>query len=189
MLQRVVMIALACTLTSVGLSDEQPRDGAGARMFDRMRSLVGTWEGTFEWTGSRTGSGKLLVIYHLTGNGSALVEDLIMGEAPSKDDAPSMTTVYHLDGSDLRMTHFCGAMNQPRLKAGHIDEASATASFSLVDVTNATSHPAYVDGFSLHIVDADDLNIQFKFGGTTGKRAVENIVVKRTGAPEAPKTG
>ncbi len=27
-----------------------------------------------------------------------------------------MVSVYHLDGDDLRMTHYCAARNQPRLK-------------------------------------------------------------------------
>ena len=27
-----------------------------------------------------------------------------------------MVSVYHLDGDDLRMTHYCAAGNQPRLK-------------------------------------------------------------------------
>jgi len=95
------------------------------------------------------------------------------------DDTPTMTTIYHLDGEDLRMTHYCAAKNQPRLKAGHIDEAAGSVSFSFVDVTNAGANPAYVDGFSMRIVDADDLSLKFEFGGRSGKRATENIVVKR----------
>jgi hypothetical protein len=54
---------------------------------------------------------------YLTGNGSALVESLIMG------GVPTMTTVYHLDEADLRMTHYCGAKNQPRLKAAKAGHA------------------------------------------------------------------
>jgi hypothetical protein len=143
-------------------------------MFDRMRSLVGDWEGTFAWSGGGGREpGKLRVNYYLTGNGSALVEDLIMG------DAPTMTTVYHLDGAELRMTHFCAAKNQPRLKASHIDAGAGTARFSFVDVTNASANGAYVDGFSIHIVDADNLKLEFDFGGSSGKRAVESIVLRR----------
>jgi hypothetical protein len=151
-------------------------------MFERMRSLVGNWEGTLQWSGARSASGKLRATYHLTGGGSALVEDLRMSET----DVATMTTVYHLDGSDLRMTHYCAAMNQPRLKAAMVDDATGTASFALVDVTNADAHPSYVDGFSIHLIDSDHLDLKFEFGGASPKRATENIVLHRVkgAAPE-----
>ena len=34
-----------------------------------------------------------------------------------------MVSVYHLDGDDLRMTHYCAARNQPRVK---LDRANST---------------------------------------------------------------
>jgi hypothetical protein len=159
----------------VAAADPQTPDSAGAHMLDRMRGLVGAWEGTLEWSGARKSSGRLRVNYHLTGNGSALVEDLLMDEG----NIPAMTTVYHLDGADLRMTHYCAAQNQPRLKATQIDDATGSATFTFVDVTNAAAHPSYVDGFFIHIIDADHLNIKFEFGGASPKRATENIVLQR----------
>src|SRR5438309_11983397 len=39
--------------------------------------------------------------YYLTGNGTTVVENLIV------DGNANMTTVYHLDGADLRATHYC----------------------------------------------------------------------------------
>jgi hypothetical protein len=179
MLRTVGALAgMLCLAGELHATDAQAPDSASARIFERMRSLVGSWEGTLEWSGARAGSGKLRVNYHFTGGGSALVEDLLMTES----DIPTMTTVYHLDGADLRMTHYCAAMNQPRLKAAVVDEATGTANFTLVDVTNAATHPAYVDGFSLHIIDADHLNLKFEFGGASPKRATENILLQRVKA-------
>ena len=173
------LLGFAVLVSGVCPSVAEVPEGAGPRMFERMRSLVGDWEGTYAWSGGRADSGKLRVHYYLTGNGSALVEDLIMG------DAPTMTTVYHLDGADLRMTHFCAAKNQPRLKAAHIDVGSGAATFSLVDVTNAAANSAYVDGFSLQILGADNLKLVFDFGGSSGKKAEESIVLKRVVASAA----
>jgi len=68
--------------------------------FSRLQKLAGNWEGSYRWTGARSDAGRLTARYSLTGNGSAVVEDLTMGPG----DAPSMTSVYHLDGGDLRMT-------------------------------------------------------------------------------------
>ena len=175
MLRNAGLAVMLCLASSITAADTHAPESAGARMFDRMRDLVGAWEGTLEWSGGRTGSGKLRVNYHLTGGGSALVEDLLMTET----DIPTMTTVYHLDGPDLRMTHFCAAMNQPRLKATLVDDMKGAATFSFVDVTNASVNPAYVDEFSLHIIDPAHLNLQFEFGGSSPKKATETILLQR----------
>jgi hypothetical protein len=142
-------------------------------MFDRMSGLVGEWAGTLEWTGARTASGTLNATYSLTGNGSALIETLIMG------GTPSMTTVYHLDGPDLRMTHFCGAHNQPRLKATRIDVDGGGVDFGFVDVTNVgPKNPGYVHAFELRMLDADRLHLKFVFAAGE-KEAIEDISLQR----------
>ncbi len=170
MSRTVGLAALAFLCGSVGrAAPETPSD----RMFARMRGLAGDWEGTFEWSGGRSSRGTLKASYYVTGNGSALVENLIM------DGVPSMTTVYHLDGADLRMTHYCAARNQPRLKAGRIDDAAGSADFSFVDATNLGADAGHVDHFFIQLLDADDVNLKFTFGGGAGKPAVENIVLKR----------
>ncbi|HUD71683.1 MAG TPA: hypothetical protein VMQ62_06935 [Dongiaceae bacterium] len=141
--------------------------------FEWIKSLVGDWEGTLEWSGARTGKGDLRALYRLTGNGSAVVEDLIMGEVPS------MTSVYHLDGADLRMTHYCAAGNQPRLKATGIDPKEHALHFDLVDVTNLKSPTAgHVTRVDLKVVDPNHLNLTFTFEGS-GREAYEAIQVTR----------
>jgi hypothetical protein len=166
------VVAIVFFFGSLGwAAAETPSD----RMFARMRGLAGDWEGTFEWSGGRSSRGTLKASYYVTGNGSALVENLIM----DMDGVPSMTTVYHLDGADLRMTHFCAARNQPRLKAGRIDDAAGSADFSFVDATNLAANAGHVDHFFIQLLDADGVNLKFTFGGGAGKPAVENIVLKR----------
>jgi len=164
----------ACLSSTLAFADAQTESD---RMFDRLKKLAGQWEGTLEWSEGRTGSGQLKANYYLTGMGSALVENLIM-----VGDVPTMSTVYHVDGPDLRMTHYCAAQNQPRLKATHIDESTGTAEFSFVDVTNAAAHPAYVKGFVIQVLDNEHLHLKFIFGGGPGKSGVENIVLHRTAA-------
>ncbi|HZE88791.1 MAG TPA: hypothetical protein VE404_04540 [Verrucomicrobiae bacterium] len=149
---------------------------ASAEAFTRLRALAGDWEGTSEWSGGRTGSGRMNARYYLTGNGTALVEDLtVSGE-------PIMTSVYHQDGEDLRVTHYCAAGNQPRLKAKTIDLAHGAISFTLVDVTNLRSPDAgHVEALDLRLVDGDHVNVVFTFVGGD-KRSVETITLKRVKA-------
>jgi hypothetical protein len=107
---------------------------------------------------------------------SAVVEDLMTGPG----HAPSMTSVYHLDGADLRMTHYCAARNQPRLKARRIDLARGFLAFDYVDATNlASPETSHVHGFELRFVDADHLELTFLFLGG-GKQSLEHITLSRT---------
>ena len=150
-----------------------------AKMLERFKTLTGDWEGMAQWTGSRTDSYSVKVTYHVASAGSAVVEDYVMG------DKSMMMSVYHLDEADLRMTHFCGAQNQPRLKADKIDPVGGNAHFALVDVTNAVSHPAYVHAFAIQLVDADHINLQFTFQGK-GAPAIESIALHRAAAAPSP---
>jgi hypothetical protein len=86
--------------------------------FARIKTLAGTWKSeTIDAPKAEHGDAKDKnhkaddsVTYKLTGAGSALVET----QFPGSDH--EMVSVYHLDGEDLRMTHYCAAGNQPRVK-------------------------------------------------------------------------
>ncbi len=80
--------------------------------------------------------------------------------------APIITSVYHLDGANLRVTHFCAAQNQPRLKATLVDLTQGVIKFSLVDVTNLRSPDAgYVHGLQVQLLDPNHITLDFLFEG------------------------
>jgi hypothetical protein len=144
-----------------------------ARALTQLKTLAGNWEGVFEWTGARTANGTMQATYYTTGNGSAVVENLIT------ENAPVMTSVYHLDGADLRITHFCAAQNQPRLKARQIDLAKGIIGFDFVDITNLRAPDApHVRGLEIRIIDPNHLTISFLFQ-SGDKESRENIILKR----------
>ena len=144
-----------------------------AKALEQIKSLAGDWQGKAEWTGARTGSYPVNASYYTTGNGSALVENLI------QDGSPVMTSVYHLDGNDLRMTHYCGAQNQPRLKADQIDLSHGVINFAFVDATNLRSpDAAHVHGMEMHLVDPNHITITFRFQ-SSGNESRERIDLKR----------
>jgi len=150
-------------------------DTAATAALGRIRDLAGDWEGTYQWSGARTTAGTLKASWYLTGNGSAVVENLIMG------GVPMMTSVYHLDGADLRMTHFCAAQNQPRLKAGHIDMEHGVVDFDFVDITNLAGPDApHVNGLEIRFLTPDHVTLTFLFTGN-GKTSREQIDLRRAG--------
>jgi len=144
-----------------------------AAALEKLRSLAGEWSGTYEWSGAQTGGGTMDVRYSVTGRGSAVLETLIQG------GEPTMTSIYHLDGADLRMTHYCGAQNQPRLKASRIDPAKGEIDFAFVDVTNLASPAAgHVHGAQIRMPDPEHLTIVFLFLAGE-KKSTERIQLTR----------
>ena len=167
----LAVILLCCSLSEWSLA--QTSDGPAAAALERLRALRGDWEGTFTWSAGKHATGKMDASYYTTGNGSALVENLLMG------GEPSMTSVYHLDGPDLRVTHFCAAQNQPRLKATVIDLAKGELTFSFVDITNLQSPTAgHVEGLEVRFLEPDHITLRFRFMGA-GKENDELVDLRR----------
>src|SRR5215469_6131095 len=170
---KALCIVIGCAATLTALLAEETES---SKALSQIKALTGNWNGTFQWTGGRTDSGSMNASYYVTGNGSAVVENLM------NESAPVMTSVYHLDGSDLRMTHFCGAQNQPRLKARRIDLDHGAIDFDFVDATNLRSPDApHVHGLEIRLVDPNHLTLTFLFqSGSVESR--EEINLKRTEA-------
>jgi hypothetical protein len=163
------------SLTNLLGASEARETTPAAAALEKLRSLAGEWSGTLSWSGDRSGSGTLIATYAVAARGSAVVETLIM------DGEPSMTSVYHLDGADLRMTHYCGAQNQPRLKSERIDLSAGAIDFAFVDITNLASPQAgHVAGAQLRFPDPDRVTLVFLFVAGE-KRSTERIELKRVG--------
>jgi len=122
--------------------------------FGWLKGLSGKWHGKAEWSGGRTGAYDLTAVYTISGH-SAVVESLV------SDGMTTMTTVYHEDGSDLRMTHYCMAGNQPRLKSTEIDLAKKMVHFKMIDMTGRQG--PHVGEAEVRVVDDDHATILFTF--------------------------
>ena len=114
MLVPVVMIAIVAAAVVPAVCDEKGAAAAtdSKAAFEKIKGLAGTWEGT----GAEEMPGPVTSQYRVTGGGSAVVETLFPG-TPHE-----MVTVYHMDGPDLVMTHYCAVGNQPRMK---LDKAAS----------------------------------------------------------------
>lgn len=168
----LLLLAFVAGASSLGWSNVQ---GDSGMALTQLRGLAGDWEGSYAWSGARTATGTMSATYYDTGNGSAVVENLTV------DGVPSMTSVYHLDGTDLRVTHYCAAQNQPRLKARTIDLAKGVLDFDFVDATNLRSPDApHVYGVEMRLLGPDHITLAFLFAAGD-KRSREFIDLKRTG--------
>jgi hypothetical protein len=75
---------------------------------ERLKKLAGTWVAA-DKDGKPTD--QVVSVIKVTAGGSAVHETLFPGSDKE------MVSVYHRDGADLVMTHFCMLGNQPRMKA------------------------------------------------------------------------
>ncbi len=112
-----LLIAVVC-FSLAGLfvahsGEYQSAPYTGSKEFERMKQLVGAWEGTSSEMGKE--GGKVRVEYRLTAGGSALVETLFPGSAEE------MVSVYHDQKGKLAMTHYCMLRNQPHMTLAKAD--------------------------------------------------------------------
>ena len=95
------------------------------KSFDKLKTLAGSWEGTFE--------GKpMQVSLRVTSTGNALMHEMTQG---GPDDP---ITMFYVDGDRLLLTHYCDAGNRPRM-AGKMTPDGKTVEFDFLDVANFSS--------------------------------------------------
>lgn len=125
------LLCVALLLSSVPAVAGEPAAPAAAvavdasKWLDKLKAMKGDWidvDGTFGM------KDQVAVTYRVTGNGTAVVETLFAGKPEE------MMTVYHVDGKDLVLTHYCSGGNQPRMRA-----KSATATTIAFDYDGGTN--------------------------------------------------
>ena len=128
----VIVIALAAT-AALAQSDAQ-------KSFAQLKSLTGSWEG------KNANGNALRVSFRETSGGSAVMSE-ILGTGPE-----NMVSMFHLDGTRLLMTHYCGAGNQPRMQAS-VSPDGKTITFTFVDGTNIAPGAGHMQSMILTMLD------------------------------------
>ncbi len=100
---------LAAFAAPVRAGEHDHAAAAGPAALDRFRALAGEWVAAED--GEMVKKGDLVARYQVTAGGSAVVETVFPG-TPHE-----MVTVYHAEGEDVVLTHYCLEGNQPRMRA------------------------------------------------------------------------
>ena len=110
-MQRMLTVGLLVALATVGRGADAPAPAKAPPAhpgFAKIKALAGTW---VEADKDGKPTDKVVSVIKVTAGGSAVTETLFPG-GPME-----MMSVYHTDGADLLMTHYCMLGNQPRMKA------------------------------------------------------------------------
>ena len=163
---RLILAALAAL--SASLAAASPT----VAPLDRFRALSGDWVAAED--GEMAKQGDLVARYHLTGSGTAVVEDVFPG-TPHQ-----MTTVYHLDGPDLVLTHYCMGGNQPRMRA----KATAAPKIEFLFDGGTNIDPkrdSHMHEATFEFVGADELKSTWvEFEGGKPSMTVKMHLVRKT---------
>lgn len=169
----VVIVGVVAASAAWSAQKSEPKS-AGKVQFELMKKLSGEWTGKAAFDeGNEQSTIDATVTYRVTAAGSALIETL----GPGTDH--EMVTMYHLNGDDLILTHYCAAGNQPRMKAAATDNPKKLA-FKFFDGTNldpAKDH--YMRDATIEIVDDDHIKSEWVSFNAGKKSHVAKFDMKR----------
>ena len=142
---RKLTVILAAAILALGaIAARVGSQPAPANAFDRLKTLVGEWDGT-DPTGKHVGD-----TIRLVSNNTAL-EEIFQSD---KDN--QMVTMYTPDGNRLALTHYCSQGNQPHLETPAVAASSNEFSFAFTSAANlASNDDKHMHGMTLKIEDSD----------------------------------
>jgi hypothetical protein len=109
MMRTTVLTLLVIATTSVAVGTQSPSTASPSTQgFARLKALEGEW---IDVDGVFGKKGAVAATYKVTGGGNTVIETFPLG---LKEE---MVTVYHLDGNDLVLTHYCAGGTQPRMRS------------------------------------------------------------------------
>jgi hypothetical protein len=131
-----VGLAIVLFGASATAGDAPPVEAKAA--FERMKTLAGEWKlGVGDAHNPHVKPGETgKILYKVTSNGSVVMETFFPGTSEE------MVTMFHLDGDELRLTHYCAAKNQPHLK---LDKKASTADEYVFAFDGGTNFDPAVD--------------------------------------------
>ncbi|HKV64622.1 MAG TPA: hypothetical protein VJO16_22150 [Candidatus Acidoferrum sp.] len=148
-----------------------PAAGTSAEAFEKLKALVGHWET------EKTNMAKGTLDLELTSGGTAVLEKFHMVE---NGKPVEMTTLYYLDGDQVKLTHYCMAGNQPTMKGSYSADAK-TITFDLVSISNLKTA---ADGHMHHAVytfiDNDHFKTTWTFRKDQKDTFTEDVTYVRT---------
>jgi hypothetical protein len=162
----VLILAVACFVVPANAGP-----GGGAEAFEKLKSLVGHWET------DKTNTNKATLDLELTSGGTAVVEKFHMEE---NGKLVEMTTLYYLDGGDVKLTHYCMAGNQPTMRGTYAPETK-TLKFDLVSISNLkTADDGHMHHATYTFIDNDHFKTTWTFRKDQKDAFTEDVTYART---------
>jgi hypothetical protein len=140
--------------------------------FERMKALVGTWEGTADMG---QGPAEMTVEYHLVSGGTVLEERIFVG-TPKE-----MVTMYHDRNGKLSLTHYCMLGNCPGMVLKSADPKTLKFDFDTTCGVNAAKE-MHMHSLSLTFDGADTITQNWQLFADGKAQETHPFTLKRVKA-------
>ena len=173
------VLSVALLFGGLMLGSARADTPADAAVYERIKSLAGSWSGRME---DPLSGPPVAVRYEVVSGGKAVIEY----QNPGKSF--EMVTVYYLADGKLRATHYCGAGNQPAYKLGD----DSTADLLELEFDGGTGfdpkHDGHVHQGEIRFIAADRIEHRwFHFIGPKEQGATHWFLERQPATP-APAT-
>ena len=165
----LAVLAIVAAVQASGSCGDMHEPYVGSEDFQKLKGLVGKWNGTDAETGE-----AVAVEYRLSGGGSALVETMSPG-TPHE-----MITVYHDRGGKLGLTHYCAVGNQPEMTLAKEDGNAMTFDFSGGDNIDPATTP-HMHALTVTLDGPDALTQDWVFYEGGQSKGAHRFTYKRAG--------
>ncbi len=143
-MRKMMIISAAAILALGAIAARVGSQPAPANAFDRLKTLVG------EWNGSDSSGKRVEDTIRLVSNNTALEETF------QTDKDNQMVTMYTPDGNRLALTHYCSQGNQPHLETTAVTASSNEFRFAFTGAANlASNDDMHMHAMTLKIEDND----------------------------------
>ena len=160
-MKRTQCIAVAAATLLLPAAAPASDELTAEKAFQSLKALAGGWEGTASGDGSEAvaeaeATGKVVHEFEVTASGHVLMERM----GPNTDY--EMVNMYHLDGEDLVLTHYCSSGNQPRMKFNAAASAPNRLIFDFDGGTNLETTPSHIHSAEIRLDGKDQLDSAWK---------------------------
>lgn len=156
LLRPLLLCTLFCLLISLAPSSwagEAPKDTVDAQAaFERLKALEGTWHATPEGENlpEEEAAQPMDEVGHefrVSAAGSVVMETMAAGTDHE------MINMYHVDGDDLMVTHYCAGNNQPRMRLNREKSTGKELVFDFVDATNLEDGQPHIHAIRIDLLE------------------------------------
>ncbi len=128
-----------------------------ATTFDQLKALEGTWTGTPEGLGEATEEADMMpaVVHEFKTSAAGTV----VMETMNPGTEHEMINMYHIDGDDLLLTHYCAGNNQPRMRLNRETSSADNLVFDFAGGTNLDpAVDSHIHSANIRILDDGSLD-------------------------------
>ena len=154
---RKLLPALLICLVVVGTSAAQTNTSDAQKMFDQMKTMTGSWQGTIM-------NIPINVTIRVASSGTAILHEANTdgGRPPNHE-----ITMFYVDGDRFIATHYCDGGNRARFE-GKLSPDGKTSEFTFLDVAGSTKG-GLVKRMAFTMVDTNKQIVEFTFIRPDGK--------------------